>query len=79
MWNAKHDVEVVHRQQFILPGAQPLLPGVGLTLRTVAISAGVERDGRSMLAFQTSVAMAAQRGGAAALDCPEHFNLSPGQ
>ena len=39
MWNAEHDVEVVHRQQFILPGAQPLLPGVGLTLRAVAISA----------------------------------------
>jgi hypothetical protein len=39
MWNAEHDVEVVHRQQFILPGAQPLLPGVRLTLRAVAISA----------------------------------------
>ena len=39
MWNAKHDMEVVHRQQFILPGAQPLFPRVGLTLRAVAISA----------------------------------------
>jgi hypothetical protein len=72
-------MEVVHRQQFILPGAQPLLPRVGLTLRAVAISARVERDGGSMQAIQTSVAMATERGGAAALDCPEHFELSPSQ
>jgi integrase len=39
MGNAEHDVEVVHRQQFVLPVAQPLLPRVGLTLRAVAISA----------------------------------------
>ena len=39
VWNTEHDVEVVHRQQFILPVAQPLLSRVGLTLRAVAISA----------------------------------------
>ena len=38
VWNAEDDVEVVHGQQFILPRAQPLLSGVGLTLRAVAIT-----------------------------------------
>ncbi len=32
-----------------------------------------------MQAIQTSVSMATERGGAAALDCPEHFELSPSQ
>src|SRR5512143_2685709 len=45
MGHAEHQVEIADRQQFPSPGAQPLLPCVGLALRTVAVSAGVVRDG----------------------------------
>jgi hypothetical protein len=36
---------VVNRQQFLLPGRQPILARVGLALRTVTVSAGVIGDG----------------------------------
>src|SRR5688572_9740047 len=37
--DAEDEVIVAHWQQFLLPLAKPLLPCVGLTLRTVAIPA----------------------------------------
>ena len=40
MWGTEDQVKVVYRQQFLLPGAQPLLPRIGLALRTVAVPAG---------------------------------------
>ena len=78
MRHAEDQVEVAHRQQFLLPGAQPLLAGVGLALRTVAVSAGVVRDGL-MPAANALIAMSAECGRAAALDGAEHFELCPGQ
>src|ERR1700683_1744169 len=78
MRDAEDQVVVVHRQEFLLPGTQPFLAGVGLAFRTVAVSAGVVRDGL-MPATNASIAMAAECGCAAALDCPEHFELCPGQ
>ena len=78
MRHAEDQVVVADRQQFLLPGAQPLLACVGLALRTVAVSAGVVRDGL-MPAANALIAMAAERGRAAALDGPEHFELWPGQ
>src|SRR5579863_10468359 len=79
MWHAEHHVVIAHWEQFPLAVHQPLFASVGLTFRTVAISAGVVRDGGLMPAVQTPVAMAAERGGAAALDRPEHFELGPRQ
>ena len=38
-------VIVADRQQFLLAGAQPLLPGIGLALWAVTIPTGVVRDG----------------------------------
>ena len=76
--HAEDQVIVAHRQQFLLAGAQPLLAGVGLALRTVAISAGVVRDGL-MAAANTLIAMPAERGRAAAFDGAEHLELCPGQ
>src|SRR5882724_3228054 len=35
MRDAENDVIVADRQQFLLAGAQPLLPGIGLAFRTV--------------------------------------------
>src|SRR5271165_727146 len=69
-------MEVANRQQFPSPGAQPLLPGVGLALRTVPISAGVVRDGL-MPAANALIAMPTECGRAATRDCAKHFELRP--
>ena len=72
MGHAENQVEIAHREQFLLPGAQPLLACIGLALWAVAVSAGVVRDGL-MAAADALIAMSAECGGAAALDGPEHF------
>src|SRR3974377_877563 len=76
--HAEDQVKVASRQQFPSPGAQPLLPGVSLALRTVPVSAGVVRDGL-MPAANTLIAMPTECGRAAALDCAKHFELGPGE
>ena len=76
--HAEDQVVVAHRQQLLSPGAQPLLAGVGLALRTMAVSAGVVRDGL-MAAANALIAMSTERGRAAALDGSEHLELCPGQ
>ncbi len=43
--HAEDQVVVAYRQEFLLPLMQPLLPGIGLTLRAVPITARVVRDG----------------------------------
>src|SRR5580704_17155894 len=58
MWHAEDHVEIAHREQFPLPGEQPLLACVGLALRAVAVSAGVIRDGL-MPAANAFIAMSA--------------------
>src|SRR5437867_2453481 len=78
MGHAEHQVEIAHWQQFPSARTQPLLSCVGLALRTVAVSAGVVRDDL-MSAANALIAMAAERGCAAALDGPEHFELCPRQ
>ena len=69
MGHAEDHVIVGRRQQFPLARRQPLLAGVGLALRAVAIAAGVVRDG-PMAAAVALIAMPAERGRAAALDGP---------
>src|SRR5215471_8259140 len=78
MRHAEDEMEIAHREQFLLSGAQPFLPCIGLALWTVAISAGVVRDG-PMAAANAGIAMSAQCGRAASLDSPEHFQLRPRQ
>ena len=78
MRDAEDQMVVVHRQEFLLPGAQPSLACVGLAFRTMAVSTGVVGDGL-MPAANALIAMAAECGCTAALDCPEHFELCPGQ
>ena len=41
MRHAEDQVKVANRQQFPSPGTQPLLPGIGLALRTMPVAAGV--------------------------------------
>ena len=45
MRQREDDVEVRRVQQFLLAGRQPALAGLSLAFRTVAIAAGVIRDG----------------------------------
>src|ERR1700740_220851 len=78
MRDAEHEVKVAHRQQFLLPCAQPLLARVGLALRTMAVAAGVIRDGL-IAAANALVAMSAERCRAAAFDGGEHLHLRPAQ
>lgn len=59
MGHAENQVEIAHREQFLLPGAQPLLACIGLALWTVAVSAGVVRDGL-MAAADALIAMSAE-------------------
>jgi len=74
--HAENEMEIAHREQFLFPDAQPFLACIGLALRTVSISAGVVRDGL-VAAANALIAMPAERGGAAAFDGPEHFELCP--
>src|ERR1700694_6321581 len=69
---------VARGQQLPLPGGQPPVAGVGLALRTMAITARVENGGL-MAAAVTLITMPTERGRAAAFDGPEHFHLWPGQ
>src|SRR5215831_10116876 len=55
-WNQRvghteDEVVIVSRQQLLLAGFQPLVASVGLTLRAVAIAAGVVRDGLMAATF----------------------------
>src|SRR6516162_1068842 len=74
--HAEDQVKVANRQQFPSSGAQPLLPGIGLALWTVPVSAGVVRDGL-MPAAHASIAMASECGRAATRDGAQHFELAP--
>src|SRR5262245_46526371 len=78
MGQREHDMEIAHRQDFRLPFGDPPVAGRRLALGTMAIAAGVIRDGL-MPAFGTLVAMAAERGGAATRDGVQHFDMRPVQ
>src|SRR6516225_4095372 len=76
--HAEDQVKVANRQQFPSPGAQPLLPGIGLALWTVPVAAGVVRDGL-MPAANALIAMPTECCRAATRDGVEHFELGPRQ
>src|SRR6516164_10203178 len=76
--HAEDQVKVANRHQFPSPGAQPLLPGIGLALWTVPVAAGVVRDGLTPAA-NALIAMATECGRAATRDCAKHFELGPGE
>jgi hypothetical protein len=76
--HAEDQVKVANRQQFPSPGAQPLLPGIGLALGTVPVAAGVVRDGL-MPAAKAWIAVPTPCGRAATLAGAKHFELGPGE
>jgi len=67
-------VEVRNVEEFFFSLGEPALASLCLALRTVAIPAGVVRDGL-MTALGAVVDVAAQRSSAAAGDCPQHDQL----
>src|SRR5260370_25190512 len=78
MRHAEDQVIVVHRQQFLLTFAKPLIASVGLALGTVPVAARIIGDGL-MATAGALIAMSTKRGGAAACDGIEHLTLRPGQ
>lgn len=74
MWQGEDDMEIGHAQHFLLAPRQPSLPGLGLTLGTMAIAAGVVGEGL-VVAAGTSIEVTAERGGTAATDSPQHTEL----
>ncbi len=64
--------------ELLLARAKPLIPGVGLTLRTMPVPTRVIRDGL-MPAAVALIAMTTERGRAAARDGVEDLNLWIGQ
>ena len=74
MRQGEYDVEVRDAEEFFLSCGEPALASLCLALWAVPVPAGVIRDGL-MIALRTLIDVAAQRGGAAASDCPQHTQL----
>jgi hypothetical protein len=62
-WQSEHDMGVGRRQKFSPTRRDPPFPSSGLTLRAVAISAAVIRDGGTISAAGALVEMTAECGG----------------
>ena len=78
MGQRENEVEVAGVEQFLGTRGEPLIAGISLTLRTMPISAGAERDG-AIAALGALVQMPAQRCCAAAGNRTEHFQMLPGE
>ena len=74
MRQGEYDVEVRNAEEFFFSCGEPALASLCLALWTVSVPAGVVRDGL-MTALRTLIDVAAQRGGAAASDRPQHTEL----
>src|SRR5665811_792611 len=73
------DMEVAERQQVAGSGGDPLVARVRLAFGAVAVPAGVVREAEIVAAAEALVAMAAERGGTAALDGAHDLVLQPCQ
>jgi len=78
LWQGEDQVEVADRQELGLVFGEPGSGGSPLALRTVPISAAVERD-HTMIAVLASYHVASERRGAAALDRAHHLELAEAQ
>ena len=78
LWQRKHDMEILARQEFGLTLFQPLGSGQGLALGAMAIRARVVRVA-FVAALVTSFQMAAERRRAAQFDSAQHALLARGQ
>ncbi len=74
----KDHMNVTNGEEFLTPLGQPAVAGPSLALGAVPVSARVIRDG-AIAAANASIAVAAQRGGAATLDGAQDLPLGPRQ
>ena|SRR5437868_6864616 len=72
-------MDVVRREKFSLTRCDPPFPGSGLTLRAVAVPAGVVGNGGAMSAAGAFVEMTAEGGGATPRNGQQHFDVLPAQ
>jgi len=70
------NMDVLRRKKFPATLFQPTFASSCLTLRAVAISTGIERDG-AMSAASAFIEMSAERGGATPRNRQEHFDVLP--
>ena len=72
------DMHIGRGQEFARPGLKPALARVPLAPRTMPVATRVVRDG-AMSATRALIDVTAQRGGAAACDGGQHFQMQPVQ
>src|SRR5712664_1811545 len=72
-------MDVARRKKFFLTSCNPAFPSSGLTLRAVAVSAGVVGDGGTMPAASAFIEMAAECGGATPRNGQQHFDMLPAE
>src|SRR5258706_14298523 len=77
MGQCEDHVQVAGGEKLTLTRSDPAFPGSDLTLRAVAIAAGVIRDGGTMSATGALVEMAAECGGTTSPDGQQHFGVLP--
>src|SRR5688572_1845543 len=75
MGQAEHHMEVRALQKLSLPGRDPTLSRLALTLGTMPVTARVKGESPVLAASQALVDMAAQRRSAAILDRAHHLHL----
>ena len=71
-------VNVARWEKFLLTRGDPTVAGRGLTLRAVAVSAGVVRDG-AMPAASALIEMPTECGGTTARNGQQHFDVLPAE
>jgi len=78
MGQREDHVYIGNVQQFLFTISEPLIASVGLALSAMAVPARVVGDGL-LAAARALIQMAAERGGAAALDSRQHAKMPPVQ
>ena len=73
----KDHVHVARGEKFSSARSDPFFPSSGLTLRAVAISAAVIRNGGTMPTTGALIDMTAQCGRATPRDGQQHFDVAP--
>jgi len=74
----ENDMRIARGQQLGAPRVKPAVPRIALAPGAMPVPARIVRDG-PMAAARTFIDMATQRGGTAAKDGCEHFQVQPGK
>src|SRR5664279_1440881 len=74
---SENDMDVGRGEKFAAPCLKPAFAGARLTLRAMAVSATVIRDGGAMSTAGALIDMTAKCGGATARNGQQHFDVRP--